>query len=94
MKAPMTKEKYSGRLAKFFDFNSLTEGTMEEAAKTFLRLHMGNGKIIKTAVGKPTIEKPSKTLYALMVKDTCDDSQSTYSIWVLFYLFHGEYARK
>jgi hypothetical protein len=30
MKAPMTSEKYRGRLAKFFDFIGLTEGTMEE----------------------------------------------------------------
>jgi hypothetical protein len=35
MKAPMTSEKYRGRLAKFFDFIVLTEGTMEERAKAF-----------------------------------------------------------
>jgi hypothetical protein len=35
MKAPMTSEKYRGRLAKFFDFIGLTEGTMEERAKAF-----------------------------------------------------------
>jgi hypothetical protein len=35
MKAPLTREKYRGRLAKFFDFIGLTEGTMEERAKTF-----------------------------------------------------------
>jgi hypothetical protein len=35
MKAPMTREKYRGRLAKFFDFIGLTEGTMEERAETF-----------------------------------------------------------
>ena len=35
MKAPMTREKYRGRLAKFFDFIGLTEGTMHERAKTF-----------------------------------------------------------
>jgi integrase len=35
MKAPMTREKYRGRLAKFFDFIGFTEGTMEERAKTF-----------------------------------------------------------
>lgn len=35
MKAPMTKEKYKGRLAKFFDFIGLTEGTMEERAEAF-----------------------------------------------------------
>ena len=35
MKAPMTREKYRGRLAKFFDFIGLTGGTMEERAKTF-----------------------------------------------------------
>lgn len=31
----MTREKYRGRLAKFFDFIGLTEGTMEACAKTF-----------------------------------------------------------
>jgi hypothetical protein len=35
MKAPMTSEKYRGRLAKFFDFVGLTEDTMEERAKAF-----------------------------------------------------------
>jgi hypothetical protein len=35
MKAPMTREKYRGRLAKFFDFIGLTGGTMEERAKAF-----------------------------------------------------------
>jgi hypothetical protein len=35
MKAPMTSEKYRGRLAKFFDFVGLIEGTMEERAKAF-----------------------------------------------------------
>jgi hypothetical protein len=35
MKAPMTREKYGGRLAKFFDFIGLKEGTMEERAKAF-----------------------------------------------------------
>jgi hypothetical protein len=35
MKAPMTREKYRGRLAKFFDFIGLTGETMEERAKTF-----------------------------------------------------------
>jgi hypothetical protein len=35
MKAPMTREKYRGRLAKFFDFIGLTEGTMEDRGKTF-----------------------------------------------------------
>ncbi len=35
MKAPMTREKYRGRLAKFFDFVGLTEGSMEDRAKTF-----------------------------------------------------------
>jgi hypothetical protein len=29
MKAPMTREKYRGRLAKFFDFIGFIEGTME-----------------------------------------------------------------
>ena len=32
-KAPMTREKYRGRLAKFFDFIGLREGSMEECAK-------------------------------------------------------------
>jgi len=35
MKAPMTREKYRGRVAEFFDFVGLTKGTMEERAKTF-----------------------------------------------------------
>jgi hypothetical protein len=35
MKAPMTSEKYRGRLAKFFDLIGLKEETMEERAKTF-----------------------------------------------------------
>jgi hypothetical protein len=35
MKAPMTRERYRGRLAKFFDFIGLTEGTTEERARTF-----------------------------------------------------------
>jgi hypothetical protein len=35
MKALMTREKYRGMLAKFFDFVGLTEGTIEECAKTF-----------------------------------------------------------
>jgi hypothetical protein len=35
MKAPMTREKYRGRLAKFFDFIGLTERTIEELTKTF-----------------------------------------------------------
>jgi hypothetical protein len=35
IKAPMTREKYRGRVAKFFDFIGFTEGTMEERAKTF-----------------------------------------------------------
>lgn len=33
MKAPMTKENYRGRLAKFFDFIGLTKGTMEGCAQ-------------------------------------------------------------
>jgi hypothetical protein len=35
MKAPLTREKYGWRLAKFFDFIDLTEGTTEKRAKTF-----------------------------------------------------------
>jgi hypothetical protein len=36
MKAPMTKEKYKGRLAKFFDFiGPINSSTMEERAKVF-----------------------------------------------------------
>jgi hypothetical protein len=35
MKAPMIREKHGGRLSKFFDFISLTGGTMEERAKAF-----------------------------------------------------------
>ncbi len=33
MKAPMTREKYRGRLARFFDFIGLTEGTMKSAPR-------------------------------------------------------------
>jgi hypothetical protein len=35
MKAPKTRDKYRGRIAKFFDFIGLNEGTMEEHAKIF-----------------------------------------------------------
>jgi hypothetical protein len=35
MKAPMTREKYRGRLAKFFDFIGLIGVTIEERSKTF-----------------------------------------------------------
>jgi hypothetical protein len=35
MQAPMTREKYRGRLAKFFNFIGLAEGAIEESAKTF-----------------------------------------------------------
>jgi hypothetical protein len=35
MKAQMTREKYRGRLAKFFDFTGLAGGTMEERPKIF-----------------------------------------------------------
>lgn len=35
MKAPMTREKYKGRLVKFFDFIGLTGDAIEERAKTF-----------------------------------------------------------
>jgi hypothetical protein len=36
MKAPMTREKYRGRLAKFFDFIGLiNSSTMEDSAKAF-----------------------------------------------------------
>jgi hypothetical protein len=35
IKAPITRQKCRGRLAKFFDFVGLIEGTMEERAKTF-----------------------------------------------------------
>jgi hypothetical protein len=35
MKAPMTREKYRGRLAKFFEFIGLNIGTIEERAKAF-----------------------------------------------------------
>jgi hypothetical protein len=35
MKAPMTMEKYRGKLAKFHEFSGLKEGTMEERAKAF-----------------------------------------------------------
>jgi len=36
MKAPMTREKYRGRLAKFFDFIDLTDNSrMENCIKNF-----------------------------------------------------------
>jgi hypothetical protein len=35
MKAPMTRKKYGGRLAKFFDFVGL-EGPIEERAQAFV----------------------------------------------------------
>jgi hypothetical protein len=35
IKAPITRQKCRGRLAKFFDFVGLIEGTMEERAKAF-----------------------------------------------------------
>ena len=35
MNAPQTREKYIGRLAKFFDFIGLVEGTMEERCTVF-----------------------------------------------------------
>jgi integrase len=41
MNAPQTREKYIGRLAKFFDFIGLTEGTMEERC-TFFTEHGKN----------------------------------------------------
>jgi hypothetical protein len=37
MKAPMTREKYRTRLAKFFDSIGLTEGTMEELSKALAK---------------------------------------------------------
>jgi hypothetical protein len=35
MKAPVTRDKYRGRLAKFFDSIGLTEGTIEESSNSF-----------------------------------------------------------
>ncbi len=35
MEAPMTREKYSGMLAKFFTLVGLTQRTMEDCAKAF-----------------------------------------------------------
>jgi hypothetical protein len=35
MNSPLTREKYTGRLAKFFEFIGLTEGTMEERCIDF-----------------------------------------------------------
>jgi hypothetical protein len=35
MNSPLTREKYIGRLAKFFDFIEMTEGTMEERCIVF-----------------------------------------------------------
>jgi hypothetical protein len=35
MNSPLIREKYTGRLAKFFEFIGLTEGTMEERCSDF-----------------------------------------------------------
>ncbi len=47
IKAPMTREKYRGRLAKFFDFIGLTDNSgMEDCVKNFTergeRIKLGN----------------------------------------------------
>jgi len=36
MNSPLTREKYTGRLAKFFELIGLTEGTMEERCSGFV----------------------------------------------------------
>jgi hypothetical protein len=35
MNSPLIREKYTGRLAKFFEFIGLTQGTMEERCSDF-----------------------------------------------------------
>jgi hypothetical protein len=54
MKAPMIREKYRGRLAKFFDFIGLIEGTMEELAKTFTEMgrRQPDGVFVRVAKGE------------------------------------------
>jgi hypothetical protein len=82
MDAPTTNEKYRGRLAKFFDFNSLTEGTMERAPRPFSdSVWEMEGSSRRRWASQLMKSRPN--LYALKVKDARDDSQSTYSICVL-----------
>jgi len=38
MKSPMTREKYRGRLAKFFDFVGVEGTSMPEQARTFVKI--------------------------------------------------------
>jgi hypothetical protein len=38
MKSPMTREKYRGRLAKFFDFVGVEGSSMPERARTFVKI--------------------------------------------------------
>ena len=78
----MTNEKYRRRLAKFFDFNSLTEGTRARAPRPFSDsiLEMEGSSRWQWA---SQLMKSRPNLYALKVKDARDDSQSTYSICVL-----------
>ena len=83
--------KYGERPAEFFDFNSLTEGTMEEGARNFLRFHMKNGKSPIWQWAKTTIEKPSKVVCTRLKMHVMI---ANLHIRYEFYLFHGEYARK
>jgi hypothetical protein len=82
MDALITNEKYRGRLAKFIDFNSLTEGTMERASRPFSdSIWEMEGSSRRQWASQLLKSRPN--LYALKVKDARDDSQSTYLISVL-----------
>jgi len=44
MRAPMTKDRYQTRVAKFFDFTKISGRTLEQKARSFAK----NGKKIIT----------------------------------------------
>jgi hypothetical protein len=71
MKAPMAREKYRGKRAKFFDFIDLSERTMEERAKIFLRFHVEKEKTTRCGSWPDQQLKTGPNLYSLKVKDRC-----------------------
>jgi hypothetical protein len=71
MKAPMTREKYRRTLAKFFDFIDLSERTIEERAKIFLRFHVEKEKTTRCGSWPDQLLKTGPNLYSLKVKDRC-----------------------
>ena len=92
MKAPMTREKYRGRLAKFFDSIGLTEGTMEERAKTFTERGkrqtdwvfvsiMRFANVQKERVAKGEISPASKTNNLLPSLMTCKFSDKIVNLF-------------